>query len=88
MERANGWRTAWRLDSISGRDRVGSLGFVEQVKRQLGIRAMRRDLIGAEGSYALLESHEAYGVRFIEQIEPLSSANALLWNESIHDLTT
>jgi hypothetical protein len=67
---------------------VGSLGFVEQVKRQLGIRAMHRDLIGAEGSYALRESHEAYGVGFIEQIEPLSSANGLLWNESIHDLTT
>ena len=36
----------------------------------------------------LRESHEAYGVGFIERIEPLSSANAVLWNESIHDLTT
>lgn len=79
---------ATRHDQWSEAIAVGSLGFVEQVKRQLGIRAMRRDLIGAEGSYALRESHEAYGVGFIEQIEPLSSANALLWNESIHDLTT
>ena len=49
---------------------------------------MHRDLIGAEVSYALRESHEAYGVGFTEQIEALSSANALLWNESILDLTS
>jgi hypothetical protein len=39
---------------------------------------MHRDLIGAEGSYALRESHEAYGVGFTEQIEALSGKRSSL----------
>lgn len=43
---------------------VGSLPFVENVQNQLGFKAAHRDVIGANGSYALCESAEAYAGKF------------------------
>jgi hypothetical protein len=34
---------------LVGRDAVGSLAFVENVKNQLGVRAMHRDVIESDG---------------------------------------
>jgi hypothetical protein len=39
---------------------VGSLAFVEKVKSELGIKAVRRELEQVDGTYALRESGEAY----------------------------
>jgi hypothetical protein len=40
------------------------LGFVENVKSELGSKAAHRDVIQAVGSYALREPTEAYGLSF------------------------
>jgi hypothetical protein len=39
---------------------VGSLGFVGTIENDLGIKARSRDVIEADGSYALREPTEAY----------------------------
>jgi hypothetical protein len=39
---------------------VGSLAFVERVKNDLGIKAMHREVLETDGTYALHESSEAY----------------------------
>ena len=44
---------------------VGSLALVEMVKRDLGIRAMHRDVIKDDGRHALREPAEAYAGGFI-----------------------
>ena len=59
---------------------VGSLAFVENVKKQLGIKAAHRDGTEAEGSYALREPTEAYAARFTGEIEPVIRENTFFWN--------
>jgi len=39
---------------------VGSLPFVETVKNDLGVKAMHREVLETDGTYALRESSEAY----------------------------
>jgi hypothetical protein len=39
---------------------VGSLAFVERVKSDLGIKAMYREVLETDGTYALDEPSEAY----------------------------
>ncbi len=75
---------AVRDDRWSEAIAVGSLAFVENVKSQLGVKAAHRDLIEADGSYALREPPEAYAGKFTGEIEALSSENTHLWNESIY----
>ena len=43
---------------------VGSLAFVERVKNDLGIKAMHREAVRADGIYALREPSEACARRF------------------------
>jgi hypothetical protein len=43
---------------------VGSLRFVENVKKELGVRAMRRQTMDADGTFTLREPGETYGVCF------------------------
>lgn len=43
---------------------VGSLAFVDKVKSELGLRATHRDVVEADGTYALRERAEAYGFGF------------------------
>ena len=52
---------------------VGSLTFIEKVKSELGSRATHRDVVEAEGTYALRESVEAYGFKFAGENEALRS---------------
>jgi hypothetical protein len=67
---------------------VGSLAFVESVKSQLGVKAAHRDVIEADGSYALRETTGAYGLKFTAENEALSTKNTIFWNESVDELTT
>lgn len=60
---------------------VGSLTFVETVKNELGFKASHRDVIEWNGSHALREPAEAYGRKFADESEALTSQNAFLWDE-------
>jgi putative transposase len=67
---------------------VGSLDFVERVKNDLGIKAMHREAIHADGIYALREPSEAYARRFAAVSEALRSENTFPWNESLENPVT
>jgi hypothetical protein len=58
---------------------VGSLAFVEQVKSELGIKAMHREVEQAGGTYTLQESSEAYGHEFARENEVLTLKNTIPW---------
>ena len=75
-----------RDDSWSEAIAVGSLAFVENVKNQLGIKASHRDVIEADGTYALREAGEAYGVEFATESEALRSQNIFFWDENVDEL--
>jgi hypothetical protein len=49
------------------------LNFVETVKRELGFKAIHRELAELEGTYALLEEGGAYGSDFGGESGSLSS---------------
>lgn len=61
---------------------VGSLPFVENVQNQLGFKAAHRDVIEANGSYALRERGEAYNGDFGGESEPLRLENTVFWDEN------
>jgi hypothetical protein len=46
---------------------------------------MHREVVHADGTYALRESAEAYARNFTGENEALSSENTLLWNESLEN---
>ena len=60
---------------------VGSRPFVERVKDELGFKAAHRDVVEADGHYALREAPEIYAANFSGQTESLSSENTILWSE-------
>jgi REP-associated tyrosine transposase len=62
---------------------VGSLGFLEIVKAEVGIKALHRDVTEANGSYALREAAGAYGTKFRGENEALSTQNTFFWNETV-----
>lgn len=61
---------------------VGSEGFVRETKEKLGIKAMGREVIGANGSYELREPETAYGADFGPENEDLRQENAFYWDLS------
>ena len=67
---------------------VGSLVFVERIKNDLGVKALHREVIGADGTYALREPAEAYAGNFTDKIEALRSENTILWNENLGNAGT
>jgi hypothetical protein len=67
---------------------VGSLTFVESVKNELGFEASHRDMIEENGSYALREPAEAYGVKFTAENETLTSQNTFLWDQNVDEANT
>jgi putative transposase len=73
---------ALREDRWSEAIAVGSLAFVERIKNDLGIKAMHREAVHADGIYALREPSEAYARRFAAVSEALRSGNTFPWNES------
>jgi hypothetical protein len=60
---------------------VGSFAFVETVKNNLGVKAMHREVIEADGTYALREPAEAYAANFTGRIEASRSENTLQVND-------
>ena len=67
---------------------VGSLAFIDKVKSELGVRAAYRDVVETNGTYALREPAEVYGLSFAAENEALSSQNTFFWNEIVDEATT
>jgi REP-associated tyrosine transposase len=67
---------------------VGGLPFVETVKNDLGVKAMHREVVQADGTYALREPAEFYAGNFTGKIEVLSTENTFFWDESVEDAVT
>ena len=61
---------------------VGSLAFVERVKSDLGIKAMHREVLETDGTYALHEPSESYTRNLTDENEALSSENTIFWEEN------
>ena len=80
---ANG--CAPREDRWSEALAVGSLAFVERVKNDLGVKAAHREVLEADGTYALREPSEAYTRNLTGENKALSSENTLPWNESLEN---
>jgi REP element-mobilizing transposase RayT len=62
---------------------IGSRSFVEKVKNELGFKAAHRELVEGDGSYALREAAEAYGLEFGAENEALRHQNSFFWNETV-----
>ena len=58
---------------------VGSLAFVEEVKSELGAKALHRELEQVDGTHALRETGEAYKAQFDLENGALSVKNTLPW---------
>ena len=61
---------------------VGSLAFVERVKGDLGIKAMHREVLETDGTYALHEPSESYTRNLPDENEALTSENTIFWEEN------
>jgi len=88
IEEALGGTPAVRDDRWSEAIAVGSLAFIETVKNDLGVKARHRDVIEADGSYALREPSEAYAGKFTDKNDALRLENTVLWDESVNDART
>jgi putative transposase len=62
---------------------VGSGGFVESVKGELGSKALHRGVEQIGGAYTLREQSEAYDGNLPSESEPLRSENTFLWDENV-----
>jgi putative transposase len=72
VEQALGNGCAPRDDRWSEAIAVGSLAFVETVQSDLGIKAMHREVLERDGTYALREPAEAYTRNLTGENEALS----------------
>jgi hypothetical protein len=59
-----------------------------QRQDQLGIKAAHRDMRETDGIYALREAGGLYRVKFAAESEALKSQDALLWDETLDEVTT
>ena len=57
------------------------MAFVENVKNQLDVKASHRDVIETDGTYALREAGETYGLEFAAKSEAQRAQNMFFWNE-------
>jgi putative transposase len=88
VEQALASKAGVRDDRWSEAIAVGSLAFADKVKGELGVKAMYRDAIEAEGSYALDEPSEGYAGKFTAKNDALRLGNTVLWDESVDDART
>ena len=77
---------ASRDDRWSESIAVGSLAFIDQVKNELGFKAMHREVLETDGTFALREPAESYSGNFTGENEALSSENTFPWNVSFDNL--
>jgi len=61
---------------------VGSLPFVENVKGELGIKVLHRELEQFGGAYALREPSEPYAADLDSESDVLRLKNTIAWNEN------
>ena len=69
-------------ERIGGRKRSLSLAFVENVRSELGSKALHCDIEHIDGAYTLQEQSEVYDGNLIGDTEPLRLENAFLWDEN------
>ena len=79
LSREGGKRESRWTESIA----VGSKAFVEKTKEELGIKAMGREVIGAEEVYELREHDVFYSHIFGVENSGLRPENRYFWNLSI-----
>jgi len=60
---------------------VGSVGFVERTKEQLGIRAKGREIRGMDGQFELREPEATYQSHFEAKKADIRPENTYLWND-------
>jgi putative transposase len=70
---------AIRDDRWSEAIAVESRPFIEKVKAELGLKATCREVIEADGTYALREAAQSYGLDFAGKREPRNIQNTLFW---------
>ena len=66
---------------------VGSLAFIERVKNDLGVKAVHREVLQADGTYELRELAEAYGGKFTDKSEALKVGKHCLLDIALSDPT-
>jgi len=64
------------------------LPLLERVKRDLGIKAMHREVLKTDGTNALHEPAEDYAANFTGKNEALRLENTLPWNKSLENPST
>lgn len=77
-----------RDDQWSEAIAVGSLKFTETVKNDFGFNVTYREVTQKDGSYALREPIEAYGLKFASESEALTSQSSFFWNETVDQAKT
>jgi hypothetical protein len=79
LARQGGKRESRWAESIS----VGSKAFVEKTKAELGIKAIGREVTGADGIYELRERDVSYRAIFAGENSDLSPENAYFFDISV-----
>ncbi|HEU4342125.1 MAG TPA: transposase [Candidatus Binatia bacterium] len=77
-----------REDRWSEAIAVGSLGFLESVKSELGTKAMHRGVEQGGEMYALREQGEAYAGGLGSESEALRLENTVSWDENVETAET
>ncbi len=67
---------------------VGSLTFVDQVKRELGLKAMYREVAAVGGTYTLRERSEAYAGDFGSESDALMPDTTIPWEKNAESTDT
>ena len=62
---------------------VGSKAFVEKTKAELGIKAIGREVMGADGVYELRERDVSYNAIFPDENSSLRLEKTYFWNISV-----
>jgi hypothetical protein len=79
---------AIRDDRWSEAIAVGSRPLVEKVKGEIGLKATYREVIKADGTYALREVAQTYGLKFAAESEAPRSQNTVFWDETVDEVRT
>jgi hypothetical protein len=58
------------------------LAFVEKVKNDLGVKAMYREVVEVDATYALREPSETYGGGFAGENDGLRVENTISWEKN------
>jgi putative transposase len=61
---------------------VGSSGFVERMRSELGLRALHRTISGLDDTFVLGEPDQAYGTGLDGQTGPLRPENGIVWDQT------